>query len=119
MKTVLLVAISALVLANASGAQTPQFEVASVKPNTSGTARSLGGPARGHFIQSGTLKQLIQAAYRRGGFEVREVSGGPSWIDRDRFDIDAAIDPNLNLAALYLPDGRGSAGMAYLMLRSL
>jgi len=62
---------------------------------------------------------LIQAAYRRGGFETRQVSGGPKWIDSDRFDIDATVDGSLSLAALYLPDGKGSAGLAYLMLRTL
>ena len=97
----------------------PAFEVASVKLNNSGTTRSFGGPKRGHFIQSGTLRQLIQAAYRRGGFEIRQVSGGPKWMDTDHFDIDATVDGSLSLAALYLPDGKGSAGLAYLMLRSL
>ena len=95
------------------------FEVASVKLNNSGTTRSLGGPKRGHFIQSGTLRQLIQAAYRRGGFETRQVSGGPKWVDSDRFDVDATVDGSLSVAALYLPDGKGSAGLAYLMLRTL
>ena len=107
-----------LLLAITAGAQTPQFEVASVKRNTSVGARGLG-PARGHFIQSGTLKQLIQMAYRRGGYEVRTVSGGPKWIDVDRFDVEAAVDPTLSLQQLYLPDGRGSAGIAWMMLRSL
>ena len=97
----------------------PKFEVASVKRNNSGTTKSLGGPQRGHFLQSGTLRQLIQAAYRRGGFEVRQVSGGPKWMDTDRFDIDATVDGSLSLAKLYLPDGKGSAGLAYLMLRTL
>jgi uncharacterized protein (TIGR03435 family) len=97
----------------------PTFEVASVKLNNSGTTRSLGGPKRGHFIQSGTLRQLIQAAYRRGGFEIRQVSGGPKWMDSDHFDIDATVDGALSVSALYLPDGKGSAGLAYLMLRTL
>jgi uncharacterized protein (TIGR03435 family) len=97
----------------------PAFEVASVKINNSGTTRSLGGPKRGHFIQSGTLRQLIQAAYRRGGFDIRQVSGGPKWMDSDRFDIDATVDGSLSVAALYLPDGKGPAGLAYLMLRTL
>ena len=97
----------------------PTFEVASVKLNNSGTTRSLGGPKRGHFIQSGTLRQLIQAAYRRGGFEIRQVSGGPKWMDSNHFDIDATVDGALSVSALYLPDGKGSAGLAYLMLRTL
>jgi uncharacterized protein (TIGR03435 family) len=95
------------------------FEVASVKLNNSGTTRSLGGPTRGHFIQSGTLRQLVQAAYRRGGFEIRQVFSGPKWVDTDHYDVDATVDGSLSLSALYLPDGKGSAGLAYLMLRSL
>jgi bla regulator protein blaR1 len=65
------------------------------------------------------LRQLIQAAYRRGGFEIRQVSGGPKWMDSDRFDIDATVDGSLSVGALYLPDGKGSAGLGYLMLRTL
>ena len=82
--------LSVVTLAQALGQQppptaaSPSFEVASVKRNDSGTARSLGGPTRGHFIQSGTLRQLIQAAYRRGGFEIRQVSGGPCRVGADR-----------------------------------
>jgi uncharacterized protein (TIGR03435 family) len=102
-----------------SDQKAPAFEVASVKLNNSGTTRSLGGPKRGHFVQSGTLRQLIQDAYRRGGFETRQVSGGPKWIDSDHFDIDATVDGSLSVSALYLPDGKGSAGLAYLMLRAL
>ncbi|HUK34986.1 MAG TPA: TIGR03435 family protein [Vicinamibacterales bacterium] len=114
-----LVAASALLRGQAPEQKPVAFEVASVKLNNSGTTRSLGGPSRGHFIQSGTLRQLIQAAYRRGGFEIRRVAGGPAWMDSDHYDIDATVDGSLSLAALYLPDGKGSAGLAYLMLRSL
>ena len=100
-------------------AQAPSFEAASVKPNTSGNARGLGGPQLGHFVQTATLARLIQMANGRGGFDVRPVVGGPNWIDTDRFDINAAIDPSLSRAQLYLPDGKGSPGLAYLMLRTL
>ena len=121
--TVGLVAVSLLnvlsLRAQSPVAQPLAFEVASVKLNNSGTTRSLGGPKRGHFIHSGTLRQLIQVAYRRGGFEIRQVSGGPKWMDSDHFDIDATVDGALSVAALYLPDGKGSAGLAYLMLRTL
>ena len=110
---------ASLAILTALMAQAPTFEVASVKRSSSGSTRSLGGPQRGHFLTSGTLRQLIQNAYRRGGYEVRTVSGGPKWMDSDRFEIDATVDPSASLTALYLPDGKGSAGLAYLMLRSL
>jgi uncharacterized protein (TIGR03435 family) len=109
--------VAALVVSAAG--QAPTFEVASIKRSTPGVAKSLGGPQRGHFLTSGTLRQLIQEAYRRGGYEVRTVSGGPKWMDSDRFDIQATVDPGLSLSALYLPDGKGSAGLAYVMLRAL
>jgi bla regulator protein blaR1 len=96
----------------------PAFEVASVKPNKSVDGRRGGSFAPGRFNQTSvTLRQLIQMAYGRQAFDVREISGGPSWIDSDRFDIVAKADGDLR--ALYLPDGKGSPGLAYLMLRTL
>ena len=113
-----IVAAMALFARVSASGQAPAFEVASIKPSAPGTSRGLG-PARGRFVQSGTLKQLIQMAYRRGGYEVRTVSGGPKWLDVDRFDVNAAVDQKWSLPQLYLPDGKGSAGIAYVMLRSL
>jgi uncharacterized protein (TIGR03435 family) len=34
-----------------------------------------------------TLRELIELAYQRYGFDRREVSGGPEWIDSERFDV--------------------------------
>jgi uncharacterized protein (TIGR03435 family) len=70
----------------------PAFESVSVKPSAS--AREARGGAR---IQPGgrwtatnvTLRTVIQAAYQRHGFDVREVTGGPAWLDERRFDIEA------------------------------
>jgi uncharacterized protein (TIGR03435 family) len=109
----------AAALVVSAAAQAPTFDVASVKRNPSGSPKSLGGPQRGHFLASGALRELIQAVYRRGGYEIRTVSGGPKWMDSDRFDIDATVDPGVSLPALYLPDGKGSAGLGYVMLRTL
>jgi uncharacterized protein (TIGR03435 family) len=100
----------------------PAFEVASVKPNNSGTTRRGGGPQPGRFVQTNvTLRQLIQMAYSQQAFDRREIAGGPDWIDSERFDIEAKIDDGLagNLGRLYLPDGKGSPGLAYLMVRTL
>lgn len=34
-----------------------------------------------------TLRELVQYAYQRHAFDRREVTGGPAWIDADRFDV--------------------------------
>jgi uncharacterized protein (TIGR03435 family) len=70
-----------------TGAPSPSFEVASIKPNRSGELRISIGFQPGRFIASGTtVKQLIALAY-----DVRDiqVSGGPSWVDSERYNIDA------------------------------
>lgn len=67
------------------------FEVATIKPNTSGDGRI------GIFIQPGgrfsatnvTVKMLIQNAY---GVRDFQISGGPSWIGSERFDITAKLE---------------------------
>jgi uncharacterized protein (TIGR03435 family) len=38
-----------------------------------------------------TVRQMIEAAYRRHAFDRREVIGGPAWIDEDRFDFTARV----------------------------
>ena len=64
-----------------------------------------------------TLRQLIQAAYSRRAFDDIMIFGGPTWLDTDHFDVIA--NTKGDLATLYLGDGRGSPGLAYLMLRTL
>jgi uncharacterized protein (TIGR03435 family) len=77
-------------IAGGFAAQTPTspaFEVASVKPNKSGTDEMVGGLAEpgGRFTVTNTpLREIIRAAYRVQRYQ---VAGGPSWIDSDRFDI--------------------------------
>jgi uncharacterized protein (TIGR03435 family) len=96
----------------------PAFEVASVKPNKSVDGRRNASFAPGRFSQTNvTVRQLLQMAYSRRAFDVRVITGGPDWIDADRFDITARVDGPLE--TLYLPDGKGSPGLAYLMLRTL
>jgi len=71
---------------------TPVFEVASIKPNKSGTPGmgGIGFPRGGRFSATRvSLRELIRLAYRRQVFESRQMVGGPSWIDSDRFDIEA------------------------------
>ena len=74
----------------------PAFEVASIKPSPSNTA----GPPNSRIWPGGrftatnmTVKALILLAYR---FDITQsqLSGGPAWIDSERFDIDARATPD-------------------------
>jgi uncharacterized protein (TIGR03435 family) len=75
------------------------FEVASVKPDGSaplaqGVRTGMSFPPGGRFTGTYvTLRQLIVVAYGRlkplFGFQ---ISGGPKWIDSDRFDIEAKAE---------------------------
>ncbi|HLK66216.1 MAG TPA: TIGR03435 family protein [Bryobacteraceae bacterium] len=64
----------------------PSFEVASVKPNTSGDNNSSMNTNNGEMlIRNSTLKNIIQNAYN-----VREYSfSGPDWLSSVRFDVSA------------------------------
>ncbi len=77
---ILLLAVSAL-------AQQPAgFDVASIKPSSPDThGMSIGITPGGSFKATGvTLKSLLMQAYNVRDFQ---VSGGPGWIDTDRYDI--------------------------------
>jgi uncharacterized protein (TIGR03435 family) len=67
-------------------AQTPQFEVASIKPSAPGArGPTIYNPTPEQFaVTSITAKALIAYAY-----DVREfqVSGGPGWVGSEEYDI--------------------------------
>src|SRR5579863_7929265 len=78
----------------------PEFEVASVKPNTSGDNRiMIRPPLGGRFTAiNARLKTLIVVAYKLQDFE---ISGGPAWIDTDGYDVTAkATDGNAGMDQL-------------------
>ena len=66
-------------------AQKPAFEVASIKPGNpdSRLLRSVITPG-GVRAENVTLRTLIEDAYRMKPFQ---LSGGPRWIDQDRFEV--------------------------------
>ena len=94
----------------------PAFQRASVAPNRSGETN--GGCCR---LQPGgrltatnaTLRDLIQSAYQRYGFDRREIEGGPAWIDTERFDIEAEA------GAEHAIDRDGVPRRTWLMLQTL
>ena len=91
---------------------TPTFEAASVKPNESrgGQRSSLAG---GRLVLTySTLRELITVAYERQDGRVRsesEITGGPSWMNADHFDVvaKAPAGPGLGIDA-----GNTGAGAA-------
>lgn len=70
------------------------FEAASVKVSTGdcpamcGLIRSTPGSA-GYHAEGATLRSLMTVAYQ---VTDRQISGGPSWIGKERFDIEAKAD---------------------------
>jgi uncharacterized protein (TIGR03435 family) len=97
-----LIAGVALGQATAGAAPTPKFEAAdvSVAPYRV-QAFSNGGALRGdrYVWHQSTLLDLIAAAY---GVDADLVQGGPSWLERDRFEIVAKTDPKTSAATLKL-----------------
>jgi len=93
----------------AQAAQTPAFEVASVKTSRSRT------DARGVRVQPGrltidglTAREIVAFAYDiPNPLRLSKIAGGPNWLDSDRFSI------------LAKADGGASADRVRLMLRAL
>lgn len=67
----------------------PTFEVASVKVNKSGEARTDGTLAGARFsMLNETMARLIGEAYASPNTLTRSrIVGGPDWLDSDRFDL--------------------------------
>ena len=66
-----------------------RFEVASIKPSADPTSGHSTGVATGHgrvTIGNETLKRCIMGAY---GLGPNQITGGPPWLDTDRFEIAA------------------------------
>src|SRR5215470_5206656 len=117
----LVVLFAALSLATMS-AQTPAppsaratFEAASVKRNKDGGSFSLFFQPGGRFRATNvTAKMLIGAAYGTPQpLPDFQISGGPKWLDTDRFDIvaKAAGDPQ--------PQNNAPPAIMFQMLQSL
>src|SRR5205823_777218 len=74
----------------ATAATSPVYDVASIKPNKSGTnmVRLMFTPD-GLSATNGTLQMLINAAYR---VENNQISGAPNWLNSEKYDIEAKMD---------------------------
>ena len=99
-------------MAQAPVAARPAFEVASIKPNKTGS-----GPVRigiqpgGRFTATNVaLRDLIRTSYQLQNFQ---IAGGPDWLDNDRFDITAKAESDI------APTPLGTIGPMQLMMQSL
>jgi uncharacterized protein (TIGR03435 family) len=94
MRSSVLAVFAVLVLASSALPQTApshSFEVASIKP-AAPDARGMfiqPGPGGGVRITNMSLKDLIGFAWSVQPFQ---ITGGPSWLDKQRFDIVAKAD---------------------------
>jgi uncharacterized protein (TIGR03435 family) len=81
-------------LATCAFAQQPAFEAATIKPSKAQPGRSATHARTGMIVLTGkTLKGLICSAYDVKDFQ---VSGGPKWMDDDRYDVNAKADGAAN-----------------------
>jgi len=94
----------------------PAFEVVSIRPNRSADDRPrLGVQPGGRYTWTNfTLKSLIGVSQQRYAFDSREIVGGPSWIDSDRFDIVAKAEDGAGLN-----DPAGFPGPLFAMIRAM
>jgi uncharacterized protein (TIGR03435 family) len=81
----------AIPIAIAQQTVTPKFEVASVRPNHSGsTSSDLGAPAGNRFTARNVyVRILMRVAYNVQDYQ---IVGAPGWTETDRFDIQATAD---------------------------
>ncbi len=132
-----ILAASTLVHAQSKAPPGPVFEVASIRPSTpsvgfGGAGRSgPGGPkpqvSHGRFSYTGSLFGLIVKAFGLEGCGVVanfgegdcvRLSGGPDWVKKDRFEIEAKTPdgtPDYTLAQFL----NGHAPQLQLMLQAL
>lgn len=85
--------------AESTAPQGPTFEVASIKPNKTGSRMVTIGPPRGGRFEASniSLKALMRFAYHVGDFQ---ISGGPGWAGSERFDLEAEAEGNPDRARL-------------------
>lgn len=82
--------LAVLVLGAAGAAQAPAFDVASVRPNTSGGNTSFRAMPNGQFTATNTaLRTLI---LRANGLHDAQLIDAPDWTAEERFDIVARAE---------------------------
>jgi uncharacterized protein (TIGR03435 family) len=109
------VKLAVVLCALAAWAQGPAFEVASVKPSGANMTGPLGGgftPDGGVQIKGMPLRSIIVWAYDVQDFQ---LSGGPGWINAERYDIVAKAPGEAASAQVTAEERR----LAHLRLQAL
>jgi uncharacterized protein (TIGR03435 family) len=80
----------------------PGFEVASIKPNSSGSGAAYIQPLPGSrlVMKNFSVLQLILSAY---GVQSYQISGDPPWISSDHYDIQAKSEGNASVQQMEGP----------------
>jgi uncharacterized protein (TIGR03435 family) len=76
----------------AAAAQPLTFDVVTIKPHGQGAGWRLQPTPDGYTATNVSLLKLIGEAY--GIFDPKLMTGGPPWIDKDKFDLEAKFDPS-------------------------
>ena len=93
-------------------AQQLTFEVASIKPADPDLRSHFSGARNGEFIATdATLKQLVGFAY---DLREHQISGGPKWLDSDRYSVEGKPD-----SATPIPRGPAGIQVMRAMLQQL
>ncbi|HLW76795.1 MAG TPA: TIGR03435 family protein, partial [Bryobacteraceae bacterium] len=78
-----------------------KFEVASLKPAAPDQRGAGIRPAPGgerYVASNATLKTMLSVAYR---IRPEQITGGPDWVDNDRFDMNAKAEKPSNPEELH------------------
>ncbi len=89
--TVSVTGLTAWAQTPAPAAKMPAYDVASIRPNNSNDGRWRATFTRdGYQAKNTHLQVVIRDAY--GLYDEKLWSGGPDWLDKENFDIDAKFD---------------------------
>jgi uncharacterized protein (TIGR03435 family) len=72
-----------------SASDAPAFETVTIKSSNRPVGRRFGMQGRQFYIYNATLDAIIAHGY---GVHVRQIVGGPDWMDKVKFDIRGTVD---------------------------
>ena len=104
-------------LALSLSAQSPSFEVATIKPNRSGDGPAKFGLPPGRFVATNaSLREIIRSAYQVSDFQ---LVNAPDWTSSERFDVEAIITTSSGDKRPMALGAGGPPPQLFVMLRAL